>query len=52
MISCCSSIVGGGVGDGDDVVGGLVVTAITEASTKIFSGSVGTGVAKMSSIIT
>ena len=47
IISCCSSTVGG-VGVGDGVVGGVVVT---EASTKISSGSVGTGVAKISSMI-
>ena len=54
MISCCSSIVGVGVGvgDGDNgVVGGVVVIAIIEASTKISSGLVGTGVFKMSSRI-
>ena len=45
MISCCSSTVGGG----DGVVGGVVVIAIIEASTNICSGSVGTGVVKMSS---
>ena len=47
MISCCSSI----VGVGDCVVGGVVIIAIIEASAKICSGSVGTGVVKMSLII-
>ena len=49
MISCCSSTVGGGGVGG--VVGGVVAIARIEASTKISSGSVGTGVVKMSSII-
>ena len=51
MICCCSSAVGVGVGVGDGVVGGVVVIAIIEASTKISSGLVGTGVVKISSII-
>ena len=51
MIACCSSIVSVGVGEGDGVVGGVVVIAIIEASTAMSSLSVGTGDAKMFSRI-